>query len=181
MSDAARWYLESNNYIGQLWRDTITATVWHGGAMAGTIPGKSAQNFANQINYFDFFLHLIRTHGPVQRFSANVSQRKPAGCCHHVGRAATQVTRDVDGSVQRHKLHPRRIPARFRHEGHVRHNKRARIACERGPDPGYEQSGRRFGATQRQPELPDWNAIHHRFRRQSFHFHEIDSISNHIG
>ena len=55
MSDAARWYLESNNYIGQLWRDTITATVWHGGAMTGTIPGKSAQNFANQINYFDFF------------------------------------------------------------------------------------------------------------------------------
>ena len=39
MSDAARWYLEKTRYLKQSWKDTVAATLWHGGAMTGTIIG----------------------------------------------------------------------------------------------------------------------------------------------
>ena len=39
ISDAARWYLETYETRNQSWKDSIAGTVWHSGAMLGTIPG----------------------------------------------------------------------------------------------------------------------------------------------
>ena len=42
MTDAARWYLENKVTVNETWKNSIAATVWHGGALSATDLGISA-------------------------------------------------------------------------------------------------------------------------------------------
>jgi len=49
MSDAAYWYLEQVPYQNKSWKESVAATVWHGGAIDGVIPGKLVYYRADRI------------------------------------------------------------------------------------------------------------------------------------